>query len=83
LAPDLRQYVVFKVSPSSNPTHPQAPPFDIRSIIVDPHMAIILMHVGKNLVEDVMLDEGSGVNIITEDLKKKMITYPKTYTLHP
>jgi hypothetical protein len=29
------------------------------------------VHVGKNIVEDVLLDGGLGVNIITEDLRKK------------
>jgi hypothetical protein len=35
-------------------------------------MAIIPIHVGKNLVEDVLLDGGSGVNIITKDLRKTL-----------
>jgi hypothetical protein len=35
-------------------------------------MAVILVHVGKNIVEDVLLDGGLGVNNITEDLKKKL-----------
>ncbi len=30
------------------------------------------MHVGKNIVDDVLLDGGSSVNIITKDLKKKL-----------
>jgi hypothetical protein len=72
LALDLKQYVVSKVSPNSQPTHPQAPPFDVRSVIINPHMVVILVHVGKNLMEDVMLDGGSSVNIIIKDLKKKL-----------
>jgi hypothetical protein len=35
-------------------------------------MAVIPIHVGKNLVEDVLLDGGSSVNIITEDLKENL-----------
>jgi len=31
-------------------------------------MVVIPIHVGKNLVEDVLLDGGSKVNIITKDL---------------
>jgi hypothetical protein len=65
LAFDLKQYVVSRVFPSSQPTHLQTPPYDVGS------MAIILVHVGKNLVEDVLLDGGSSVNIITENLRKK------------
>jgi hypothetical protein len=34
-------------------------------------MAIILVHVGKNIVEDVLLDGGLNVDIITKDLRKK------------
>jgi hypothetical protein len=33
-------------------------------------MVVISMHVGKNIVEDVLLDGGSSVNIIIEDLRK-------------
>ncbi len=64
--------MVSRVSPSSQPTHSQAPPFDVRLININPHMAIILMNVGKNLVEDVPLDGESGVNIIMKDLRKKI-----------
>jgi hypothetical protein len=31
-------------------------------------MAVIHVQVGKNFIEDVLLDGGSGVNIITEKL---------------
>jgi hypothetical protein len=34
-------------------------------------MAIILIHVRKNLVEDMLLDGGSGINIIIQDIWKK------------
>jgi hypothetical protein len=33
-------------------------------------MAIIPVHVGKNIMEDVVLDGELGVNIITKDLRK-------------
>jgi hypothetical protein len=33
-------------------------------------MAVISVHVGKNIVEDVLLDGELGVNIITKDLRK-------------
>ncbi len=48
----------------------QAPPFDVGLVAIDPHMVVIPIHVGKNLVEDVLLDGGSSVNIITEDLRE-------------
>jgi hypothetical protein len=46
-------------------------------------MAVILVHVGKNLMEDVVLDGGSSVNIIMKDLRKKLrllILKPTPYT---
>jgi hypothetical protein len=39
-------------------------------VAIDLHMVIIQVHVGKKLVDDMLLDEGFGANIITKDLKK-------------
>jgi hypothetical protein len=39
-------------------------------VAIDLHMAVIQVRVGQNLVDDVLLDEGSGANIIIEDLRK-------------
>jgi hypothetical protein len=64
--------MVSKMSLSSQPTHPQAPPSNVRSVVIDFHMAVISVHVGKNIMEDVLLDGGLGVNIIIEDLRKKI-----------
>jgi hypothetical protein len=64
--------VVSIVFPNNQPTHLQAPLSDVKSITIDPQMAIILMHVRKNIVEDVLLEGGLGVNIIIEDLRKKL-----------
>jgi hypothetical protein len=41
------------------------------------------MHLGKNIVEDVLLDGGLGVDIIIKDLRKKLgllILKPASYT---
>jgi hypothetical protein len=35
-------------------------------------MAIIQVQVGKNIVEDVLLNGGTSVNIITKNLKTKL-----------
>jgi hypothetical protein len=35
-------------------------------------MAIISIHVGKNLVEDMLFDGGFRINIIIKDLWKKL-----------
>ncbi len=42
------------------------------SVNIDPHMAVIQVHVGQNLVDDVLLDGGFGANIITKDLRKQL-----------
>jgi hypothetical protein len=47
-------------------------------------MVVFQVHVGENIVEDVLLDGGLGVNIITKDLRKKLglhISKPTPYTL--
>jgi len=64
--------VVSKISLNSQPTHPQGPPSNVGLVAINPHMAIIQVHMGKYIVEDVLLDGGLGVNIITKDLKKKL-----------
>jgi len=38
---------------------------DTTTINVDNQMAIIQVQVGKNIVEDVLIDGGASVNIIT------------------
>jgi Ethanolamine utilization protein EutJ (predicted chaperonin) len=71
------------MSPSSQPTHLQVPPLDVGSIVINPHMEVIPVHVEKNIMEDVLLDGGSCVNIIIEDLRKKLrLPIPKPTPLY-
>lgn len=42
-------------------------------VAIDLHMAVIQVHVGQNLVDDVLLDESSSAKIIIEDLRKKLV----------
>jgi hypothetical protein len=39
-------------------------------------MVVVQVHIGKNIIEDVLLDGGSGINIIIEQLKLKL-GFPK------
>ncbi len=55
-----------KIFLSSQPTLPQHPPFNVSLVAINLHVAIIQVHMGKNIVEDVLLDGGLGVNIITK-----------------
>jgi hypothetical protein len=83
LAPDLKECVVSIVFPNIQPTHPQGPPSYVSFVTIDLHMEIIQVHVGKNILKDVLLDGGSSVNIIIEDLKKKLgllLPKPAPYT---
>ena len=41
-------------------------------IAVDRQMPVIQLQIGRNLVDNVLLDGGSGVNIMSEDLRRKL-----------
>ncbi len=45
---------------------------DIIVLEVNNQMAIIQVQVGKNIVEDVLIDGGASVKIITENLRTKL-----------
>jgi hypothetical protein len=60
----------------SIPTLPLIPAMTL--VAINPHMAVIQVHIGQNLVDDVLLGEGSRANIIIEDLKKQLwLPFPK------
>ncbi len=48
------------------------PKITVVIIVIDNHMVVILVQIEKNIVEDVLLNGGFGVNIITEQLKLKL-----------
>ena len=39
---------------------------------IDKHMPMISISISKNIVDDVLLDSGSGVNVITEEERRKL-----------
>ena len=39
---------------------------------IDKHMPVISICIGKNIVDDVLLDGGSGVNVITKEERRKL-----------
>ncbi len=48
------------------------------AIIIDNHMAIIQVQIGKNTIENVLLNGGSRVNIITNELRLRLgLSNPK------
>ncbi len=44
----------------------------IVAVIINNHMVIIQVQIGKNTIDDVLLDGGFGVNIITEQLRLRL-----------
>jgi len=56
---------------------------DTTTIEVNNQMAIIQVQVGKNIVEDVLLDGGASVNIVTKYLKTKLgLPKPRPFPYH-
>jgi len=45
---------------------------NIATIEVDNQMVVIQVQVGKNIIVDVLIDGGTSVNIITENLRTKL-----------
>jgi hypothetical protein len=70
IAPNLRQYVGAKITPRRRIVIMPRPNPVIAFVAIDPHMVVIKIQVGKNMVEDVLLDGGSNVNIMTKELQK-------------
>jgi hypothetical protein len=53
-------------------------------VAIDPRMDVIQVQVGKNMVEDVLLDGGSKMNIMTKELQNGLgfpNPKPTSYTL--
>ncbi len=42
----------------------------IACMVIDFHMVVIKIQVGKNMVEDILLDGKSSMNIMTEELQE-------------
>jgi hypothetical protein len=42
----------------------------IALVVIHPHMVVIQVHVGENIVEDILLDGGSNMNNMMEELQK-------------
>jgi hypothetical protein len=61
---------MFSLNSRSTPTLP--PILTMASIAIDPHIAVIHVHVGGNLVDDVLLDRSLKTNIITKYLRKRL-----------
>jgi hypothetical protein len=41
-------------------------------MVINPHMVVVQVQVGDNIVEDILLDGGSNVNIMMKELWKML-----------
>jgi hypothetical protein len=70
IASNLRQYVTTKIAPRKKNVTMLGPNLIIACMVVDFHMVVIKIQVGKNMVEDILLDGKSSMNIMTEELQE-------------
>jgi hypothetical protein len=61
---DIKRYIFNMV-----PSKPTLLESTVAFVAIDHQMAIIQVQVGKNCIEDVLLDDGFGVNIIMQKLR--------------
>ncbi len=64
---DIKRYIFSPI-----PSKPTLLEPTITLVAINHQMAIIQVQVGKNFIENVLLDGGSRVNIITEKLKVQL-----------
>ncbi len=86
ITPKLKKYFWQKLKPKKTQNVSKVtidkqvgysvPKVGIVYVVINNHMAIIQIQIGKNTIEDVLLDGGSGVNIIIEQLKLRL-GFPK------
>ncbi len=79
--PNINTKVILEPSVATMTETPSK--IDTATIEVDNQMAIIQVQVGKNTIEDVLLNGATSVNIITKTLKKKRFTQTKTSPIPP
>jgi hypothetical protein len=69
IVPNLKQYVA-KLAPGRKNITITRLNLVVDLMAINPHMAMIQVHVGKNIIEDVILDGGSNMNIMTKEFRK-------------
>jgi hypothetical protein len=65
ILPNIKQYI-FKPIKHIQPVQPEP---TCVVVVIDHQMVVIQVQVGKNFIDDVLIDGGFGVNIIKENLK--------------
>jgi hypothetical protein len=64
IAPNLKQYVAMNIAFGRKNIIVVGPNPVIALVAIDPHMTMIHVQVGKNMVKDVLLNREFGVNIM-------------------
>jgi hypothetical protein len=67
MIPNIKHYILNLV-----PSKPTLIKLTVVLVAIDHQMAIIHVQVGKNFIEDVLLDGGSKINIIMEKLRVRL-----------
>ncbi len=65
--PDIKHYILNLV-----PSKPVLLEPIVTSITINHQLALIQVQIGKNFIEDVLVDGGSRINIITKKLKVQL-----------
>ena len=73
LSPSLMEFVRSRLTeavtqPSRTPTTEE---LIAATEAINKHMPVTSICIGKNIVDDVLLDSGSGVNVITEEERRR------------
>ncbi len=72
ITPYLKQYVAAKLALGKKIVTTLRPNPIIALVAINPLMVVIQVQVGKNMVEDVILHGRSSVNIMVEELWKRL-----------
>ena len=78
LSPILNKLICDRLTSPCQPDPDEGTTLEPESItivaaaVIDKHMPVISISVGKNIVDDVLIDGGSGVNVITDDERRRL-----------
>ena len=74
LFPSLTEFIRSRLTDAVTPPSriPTTKELIAATEAIDKHMPVISICIGKNIVDDVFLDDGSGVNVITEEEHRKL-----------
>ncbi len=72
MAKELEKIQILSKTTRNKQVNFSVPKVGITAATIDNHMVVIQVQIGKNTIEDVLLDGGSRVNIITKHFRLKL-----------